>query len=149
MNSRAGTLRSPPLGDQIHGGIERERDRRHAGGDVIPAHAAADSAAIADLTIAHVRRGIDERRVGRRQALLGRELDVAGHSADLDAAVEPHALDLGDILEIHERVRLHQSRLERLHQALAAGDEGRLGAAVGDRRSRPPGQSRSAVVVDN
>ena len=93
--------------------------------------------------------GVDQRRVGRRQALLGRELDVAGHGADPDAAVEPHALELGDILEIHERVRLHQSRLERLHQALAAGDEERLLAAVGDRRHGLLDRGRPVIVIDD
>ena len=44
-------------------------DDRHAGGDVVPAEAAADRAAIADLAVADMGGGVVERRVGGAEAL--------------------------------------------------------------------------------
>ncbi len=69
MNSWARRPRPAAARDQVHGGVEGEHDRRHAGGDVVPADAAADRAAIADLAIPDVEGSIDQRRVGRGQAV--------------------------------------------------------------------------------
>ena len=88
--------------------------------------------------------GFEDQLVGRSH-----ECDYPESVKRLPACTEPKFPVTGSSYEIDQRVRLHQPRLERLHQALAAGNEERLLVAVADRRQGLLDGVRAAIVVDD
>ena len=147
---RRHAARGPVGRRQLQLSPEGDRDRRHAGCDIVPAEAAADGAPVADLPVADPPRRVAERPQGTAEPLVAGDLHIAGHRPDADPA--PADLDAGkpgNRLQVDQAARAHQPRLDRLHEALAAGDEHRVpfliaaegGERVGDRR-------RPHILVD-
>jgi hypothetical protein len=95
---------------------------------VVVGERAAERALVAHLAVADARREPRER--GHRHLHVSRRRDfgVTRHRADHDVAADgADALELGQIAEIDQRGVFREPQLQRREQALAAGDEFRVG----------------------
>ena len=151
IKSSAARLRVVAVGrGQLKFCVEPDCGGRHTGGDIVPAQASADGAPVANLAVADALGRVAERRMGTAESLVAGDLHVARHRPDahpIGAHID--AGEPGNRLEVDQAARAHQPCLDGLHEALAAGDEGRIafliaaerGERVGDRR-------RPHILVD-
>ena len=127
-----------------------DRGGRHAGGDIVPAEAAADGAPVAHLPVSHALGCVAERSTGAGEALIPGDLRVAGHGpdahsvrADVDAREPVHRL------QVDQAARAHEARLDRLHEALAARHEDRVAfVEAAERGERVRDRRRPHILVD-
>ena len=97
---------------------------------------AADRAAMAHLRVADVRSRVRERRAGRLQQRVARELRMARQRADRDpVALAPHVAQLLEPVDVDEQRRPREAQPQHRDQRVAAGEHLRV---LGCRAARPP-----------
>src|SRR5262245_29348047 len=149
---REGAACAVPFGE-LETSADANCRRRHTGSDVVPAEAAADGPSVPHLAVANVAGGIHQRLISAVQTGIGRDIAIARHRADAHSAVvDGNAFQLRNALEIDQTFGPYQPRLERLHEALPAGDAAGVRTMGGEglqrfrqRRGRGIGFDRSWI----
>ena len=109
-------------------GIAGHRDPGQFGGRVGMGKAAADGAAVADLVMRDVGDGLAQQRMRGRQPPIVLDVAPAHPGAKPNAALaDGNVAEPGNPPQIDQQARRRQPEGENRHQALPAGDDGRLG----------------------
>ena len=140
----------PPAGGRQHLelGVERERDGRVLGGGVGVGERAADRAAVADLEVADERRGPGQQRDRVGDARRERSIVACVVPAPIrtDAVAPLDAAQLLDPTEVDEVLEGGQPQGEHRDEALAAGEQLRDVAELGEQGHRLLGGRRRVVL---
>ena len=133
------------LDDQL--GVEGERRRREVARGVGVGECPAEGPAVADLEVRHRLRGLaDQLHVLVQQVVAG-DLVVGRHGPDHDlVAVLAHPAQFGDAAEVDHQRRVTHAQAQDRDEALAAGHELRVVAAVDQRLERLVDRGRPDVV---
>ena len=108
---------------------------------------AADRAAIADLVMRDVADRLPQQRMRRRQPPIVLDVAPAHQGAEAHAVVaDVDIAEPGNAPQIDEQARRRQAEGENRHQALPAGDDGRLG--IGPEQSDGFPQGARGLVIE-
>ena len=122
-------------------------DGREVLGGVGLAQRAADRAAVAHHRVGDHGLGVAEEREVPREQLGLQQVDVAGQRADPDLAVRLADVgELGEVVDVDQVLGAGQPQLHHRQQAVAAGDDPRLGAEPLERRDRAVHAGGSLVL---
>ncbi len=127
--------------------LDRGADGRKVLRSVGLAERAADRAAVAHHRVGNHLLGVAKQREVLSEELRVQQLDVAGERSDRDLlALLADVGELGQIVDVDQVLGLCESQFHHRHQAVAAGDDARPGAALLERRDDAVDAGRALVL---
>ena len=131
----------------LEGRIECEGNRGVVARGVAVGERAAERSAIADLRIAHGIRGLPEHGRVLVEVVAHRERRVLGRGSDREARpVERDAGEIGKPADVDEYAGFGQAQLHHRNEAVAAGEDLRIVAVLGEGREGFVERTRTDVL---
>ena len=113
-------------------GVQEQRHHRQLGGGIAVRQAATDGAAVTDREMRHMRHRAGENRLVPRDHRRGLELMVPYERADADVRRGlPDERQVLDAVDVDEDRRAQQAEIEEGNEALPAGNDLGVVAAIG------------------
>src|SRR5579864_1094874 len=125
---------------------ERQQAGGKLGGGIGEGDRSADRAAVADRGMGDVRQSARQKRRVLGDVALALGLGVAHQRADLDRAVVPlDTIEAREAVDVDQRVRCGESRIERGDEALTAGEQTRAFAVPSEQVDRVVERARLVI----